>query len=201
MKLSSQARVPPPCRASLQACCPSCGFGRGTPSLWPGMSRGVGGELARGLAAASDSVGPLTLSVGVVLDQPGTPLKPIVCGNTFSSVSALQVRRLKVYHRKKLLACFSVPGQATRLPRKLTAVPSRDARVSLPAELGDTLLAYDVLGTDAKKFLSDRRTRCCCHLWKCSRRLTMLALPSMIWTHFCVIVVVCMFVFSVGFER
>ena len=90
---------------------------------------GVGSELARGRRLLRTPVGVSSLSVGVVLDQLGTPLKLIVCGNTFSSVFALLVRRPKIFQRRKLL------------------------------------------------------------------------LPNFVWTQFCILVVVCMFVFSVGFER
>ena len=76
------------------------------------------------------------LSGGVVLDRPGTPLTPTVCGNMFSSVFALLVHRPKAA-RMLLRSAAS----------EVTAAPFRDA--------GDTPLACDVVGEEAKKFLSN----------------------------------------------
>ena len=64
------------------------------------------------------------LSGGVVLDW-------LVSGNTFSSVFALLVRRLKIFHRKKLLLRTRAGYETAS---EITAVPFRDVRVSLPAK-------------------------------------------------------------------
>ena len=95
----------------------------GPPLFRPGLSRGGRQRIGKrnGGCFGLQSV-PRLLSVGVV-DWLRAPLPPTVCGNTFTNVFALLVRSPKIFHRKKLLACFSAPGQATKLPRRLRPCP------------------------------------------------------------------------------